>query len=30
MGDSPGHREVEGILRPLTRDTPHPSQPPGS
>jgi uncharacterized protein len=30
MGDSPGHREVEAILRPLTQDRPRPSQPPGS
>jgi hypothetical protein len=25
MGDSPGHREVEAILQPLTQDPPHPS-----
>lgn len=30
MGDSPGHREVEAILRPLTHDSAQPSQPPGS
>jgi ankyrin repeat protein len=29
-GDSPGHREVQAILRPLTQDPPPPSQPPGS
>jgi len=28
-GDSPGHREVEALLRPLTQDPPPPSQPPG-
>ena len=29
MGNSPGHREVEAILRPLTLDPPQPSQPSG-
>jgi ankyrin repeat protein len=29
MDDTPGHREVQAILRPLTQDPPQPSQSPG-